>query len=55
MLCVKANDTWSDVSPREKADILLIDTQKSESDSSRVKKLQRQERGMYSNLACYNG
>lgn len=39
MLCVKANDTWSDVSPREKADILLIDTQKSESDSSRVKKI----------------
>ena len=25
MLCMKANNTWSDVSPREKADILLIE------------------------------
>lgn len=39
MLCMKANDTWSDVSPREKADILIIDTQKSESDPERVKKI----------------
>ena len=39
MLCMKANDTWSDVSPREKADILLIDTQKKESDPERVKKI----------------
>lgn len=39
MLCMKANNTWSDVSPREKADILLIDTQKPESDSTRVKKI----------------
>lgn len=39
MLCMRANNTWSDVSPKEKADILLIDTQKSESDSDRVKKI----------------
>lgn len=39
MLCVKAKDTWSDVSPREKADILLIDTTKKEEDSNRVKKI----------------
>lgn len=39
MLCLKANDTWSDVSPHEKADILLIDTKKEESDPERVKKI----------------
>lgn len=39
MLCMKANDTWSDVSPREKADILIIDTQKVESDPERVRKI----------------
>lgn len=39
MLCMRANDTWSDVSPKEKADILLIDTQKQESDPERVKKI----------------
>jgi len=39
MLCMKANDTWSDVSPREKADILIIDTQKAESDPERVRKI----------------
>ena len=27
MLCLRANNTWDDVSPKEKADILLIDTQ----------------------------
>ena len=26
MLCLKANNTWSDVSPKEEAEILLIDT-----------------------------
>lgn len=26
MLCMKANDTWSDVSPEESAEIILIDT-----------------------------
>jgi glycosyltransferase involved in cell wall biosynthesis len=39
MLCMKANDTWSDVSPREKADILIIDTEKAESDPNRVRKI----------------
>lgn len=39
MLCMKANDTWSDVSPHEKADILLIDTFKPETDGNRVKKI----------------
>ena len=37
MLCMKANDTWSDVSPKESADILLIDTEKNEDDRDRVK------------------
>lgn len=27
MLCLKANDTWSDVSPKEAAQIILIDTE----------------------------
>lgn len=39
MLCMRANDTWSDVSPKEKADILLIDTYKQENDTVRVKKI----------------
>lgn len=39
MLCMRANDTWSDVSPKEIADILLIDTQKNEDDKDRVKKI----------------
>lgn len=39
VLCMRANDTWSDVSPREKADILLIDTQKNENNPERVKKI----------------
>lgn len=39
MLCMKANDTWSDVSPREKADILIIDTKKAEDDPERIKKV----------------
>lgn len=39
MLCLKANNTWSDVSPKEKADILLIDTEKDENDLERVIKL----------------
>ena len=39
MLCMRANDTWSDVSPREKADILLIDTSLPETDVDRVKKI----------------
>ena len=39
MLCMKANDTWSDVCPREKADILLIDTCLPEDDKNRIKKI----------------
>lgn len=39
MLCMRANDTWSDVSPKETADILLIDTEKNEGDKDRVKKI----------------
>lgn len=39
MLCMRANDTWSDVSPKEKADILLIDTALPETDKNRVKKI----------------
>jgi len=39
MLCMKAKDTWSDASPKEKADILLIDTYKKENDTERIKKI----------------
>ena len=39
LLCMRANNTWSDVSPREKADILLIDTKLPEGDAGRVKKI----------------
>ena len=39
MLCLKANNTWSDVSPKEKADILIIDTFKEKSSSERIKKI----------------
>ena len=39
MLCMRAKDTWSDVSPKEKADIILIDTSLSENDNGRVKKI----------------
>lgn len=39
MLCMRANDTWSAVSPKERADILLIDTTLPESDKNRVKKI----------------
>ncbi len=39
MLCMRARDTWSDVSPREKADIILIDTALPENDKNRVKKI----------------
>ena len=37
MLCLGADDTWSDVSPRDEADILLIDTSLPEDDPDRVK------------------
>lgn len=39
MLCLRANNTWSDVSPKEKADIILIDTALPESDKNRVRKI----------------
>ena len=39
MLCMRANDTWSNVCPREKADILLIDTAKDDNNPQRVKKI----------------
>lgn len=39
MLCMRANNTWTDVSPRETADILIIDTQKDITDPQRVKKI----------------
>lgn len=39
ILCMRAKDTWSDVSPKEKADILLIDTALPEDDENRVKKI----------------
>ncbi len=39
MLCLRANDTWSDVSPKEPADILLIDTQKADDAPDRVEKI----------------
>lgn len=39
MLCMRAKDTWSDVNPREKADIILIDTVLPEGDKNRIKKI----------------
>lgn len=39
VLCMKAKDTWSDVSPKEKADILLIDTQLADNDPNKYKKI----------------
>ena len=39
LLCMRANNTWSDVSPKEKADILLIDTGLPENDKNRVTKI----------------
>lgn len=39
MLCMRAENTWSDVSPKEPADIVLIDLKKQESDPQRIRKL----------------
>ena len=39
MLCMRAKDTWSDVSPKAKADIILIDTSLPEDDKNRVRKI----------------
>ena len=39
MLCMRAENTWSDVSPMETADIILIDTEKGANEEGRVRKL----------------
>ncbi len=39
MLCMRAKDTWSEESPREKADILIIDTALPENHRDRVRKI----------------
>lgn len=39
MLCMRADNTWADVSPRSPADILLIDLSKGEAEDGRVRKL----------------
>lgn len=39
MLCTRAKNTWSDTTPRDEAEILLIDTWKAKDDESRVIKL----------------
>lgn len=39
ILCMRAKNTWSSVSPHEKADILIIDTKKDKKDLNRVKKI----------------
>lgn len=37
MLCMRAKNTWKEVAPKEEADILMIDTTKSEDDETRIK------------------
>lgn len=39
VLCLRAKDTWSDVSPKEKADIIIIDTKKKCNEKGRIRKL----------------
>lgn len=39
ILCLRARNTWSDVSPKEPADIILIDTEQAENSSTRIKKI----------------
>ena len=39
VLCLKTKNTWNSVAPAEPAEIILIDTEKSETDPDRVKKL----------------
>lgn len=39
ILCMRAKNTWSDVSPRETADILLIDTEKEKEAPGRIQKI----------------
>lgn len=37
VLCIKADNTWSSVAPKEAAQILLIDTNKDKNDPNRVR------------------
>lgn len=39
ILCLRANNTWSDVSPKEIAEIFVIDTEKNEGNEDRIKKI----------------
>ena len=39
VICLRAKNTWTAVSPRETADIILIDTEKAEGDPERIKKI----------------
>lgn len=39
VLCLRAKDTWSDVSPKEKADIIIIDTKKKCNERDRIRKI----------------
>lgn len=39
MLCMRAKDTWSDATPKQRADIVLIDTALPEDNENRVKKI----------------
>ena len=55
MLCMRVNDTWPDVSPKEEANIILINTSLPEDDENRVKKLAEQAHGMCSSPVCFSG
>lgn len=39
MVCLRADNTWSDVSPKQPADIILIDLTKGISDNNRIRKI----------------
>ena len=39
MLCMRANNTWKSVAPKEEAEIIIIDTTKNEKDVDRIKKV----------------
>ncbi len=39
MVCLRADNTWSDVSPKQSADIMLIDLTKDINDNERIKKI----------------
>ena len=39
MVCLRADNTWSDVSPKQPADIMLIDLTKDISDNNRIRKI----------------